>query len=558
MSIRFRRIPTLAPQLVPSRRYIGFAIAVLAQLSSAISPAGAQWVATYRQAALHMPAENSFAQRDLVSSTLLNAVAAARAITRETVWQKRASDRPDRENLILTETARLMESRPRFEPGSKRFSPSFTALVPEAAAAIDWARSFERQLYDVLANEGATDRDRDARVMALLEYYTSRPELALATAPKSPDVVDGQIYGTAFRRAMPHAAAQQRAQDWVELAYLERLMLSSEGKPFATSVEATTSRFYAMTASPAAAPRRLPLAPGVAPAFERRFPNAGSVIDNLHLFEDAISSILVSEEIPRSAKRLEILRALDEFRSDSTMIVDYALWLRAGDLLGVANMGGPADATASGPVATADPSASIAGLVPVATDLRTLNRPTPATDTASMAGMAMSMTPDTTLQLLVSIHQRMMADPVIRERAATDPTLQAMLKKAAPIIGGGGDPMPGMASPGSAAMPNMAGMPGMTHASTDTSHDVGGVMRMDISPTAASRLDAVSRALSAGTAEERAAAIDFAVRLLSDPAIQSRIHSSPELHKMWSEPAVQQRLDALKRERLNTSRNKTP
>ena len=47
--------------------------------------------------------------------------------------------------------------------------------------------------------------------------------------------------------------------------------------------------------------------------------------------------------------------------------------------------------------------------------------------------------------------------------------------------------------------------------------------------------------------EERRQAIEFAVRLLSDPSVEARIHSDPELHKLWSDPEVQRRLTELRR-----------
>ena len=47
-------------------------------------------------------------------------------------------------------------------------------------------------------------------------------------------------------------------------------------------------------------------------------------------------------------------------------------------------------------------------------------------------------------------------------------------------------------------------------------------------------------------ASDREQASDFIVRLLSDPAVEARIHSDPQLHQLWSDPDVQRRLAELK------------
>jgi hypothetical protein len=54
-------------------------------------------------------------------------------------------------------------------------------------------------------------------------------------------------------------------------------------------------------------------------------------------------------------------------------------------------------------------------------------------------------------------------------------------------------------------------------------------------------------AMPAGAAADSAQAIDFAVRLLSDPEVEARIHSDPRLHQLWSDPEVQRRLAELRR-----------
>lgn len=103
------------------------------------------------------------------------------------------------------------------------------------------------------------------------------------------------------------------------------------------------------------------------------------------------------------------------------------------------------------------------------------------------------------MRLMQEIHTRMMADPVIRERVATDPVLQRLMQR-------------------------MARGPG-----SDTTGDH------------AAHGDAAA-ADSAGARE----AMEFVTLLLSDPKVEERLHADPKLHRLWSDPEVQRCLATLR------------
>src|SRR3712207_8912592 len=44
------------------------------------------------------------------------------------------------------------------------------------------------------------------------------------------------------------------------------------------------------------------------------------------------------------------------------------------------------------------------------------------------------------------------------------------------------------------------------------------------------------RSSPTGDASGQERAMEFVVRLLSDPAVEARIHSDPGLHRLWSDP----------------------
>ena len=117
------------------------------------------------------------------------------------------------------------------------------------------------------------------------------------------------------------------------------------------------------------------------------------------------------------------------------------------------------------------------------------------------------------VQQLTAIFQRMMADPVIRERVATDPVLQRMLQSAGVAQVSG---TPGTQGMNHGGMPGTQGMQGMDHANMQMAADV--------------------------TAQDQQQAFDFILRLLSDSAVAGEINDNDRLRRLWSDPDVQRRL----------------
>ncbi len=98
----------------------------------------------------------------------------------------------------------------------------------------------------------------------------------------------------------------------------------------------------------------------------------------------------------------------------------------------------------------------------------------------------------------MEMHRRMMADPVIRERIMNDTALARMMQE----------------------MHGDSTRDAMDHAA-----------RTDATPA-----DAAARE-----------AMEFVLLLLSDPAVESRIHADPRLHRLWSDPGVQRCLSEMRR-----------
>ena len=509
-----------------ARMTVRLSAATCVMLASAVSTASiahAQWSTSYHLSPLRASYNGEFRERFSDADRLLNAFEYAEALRYEVLWGTlRARTGALEVDAFNRLTGDVFTEPPRLPVAPGAINPEFAKLVPEAVAMLRWAQTLRRQAYDVLADESSA-ADREGRITELVAHYRSISDLAISTTPKSLDALDAQFYSLAFRNAYPKYNGLLWATRWLESGLYEPLVAGESAADRRRLGDAAITRFRGMLRNPPeTTPYLLPMTPVIAPTFARRYPELAAVFDNMHMLQDIIGDILVAREVPRSAKRQEILRAMAFFRSDTAFATTYDGWIGMGATLGAQNMGGLAVGFGEAlPQPTVARGMSLAGMIPRAAALKTT-----AADTG-MAGMdhgAMTQGQGTSMQdismeTMMAVYQRMMADPVIRERVATDPVIQQLL---------GGDSSAARGGQGTAGA-----MPGMDHSNMPGMGPSGGG-------------GAAGQTTSGPMSEERRQAIEFAVRLLSDPSVEARIHTDPELHKLWSDPEVQRRLTELR------------
>jgi hypothetical protein len=227
----------------------------------------------------------------------------------------------------------------------------------------------------------------------------------------------------------------------------------------------------------------------VAPAFAARYPEAAIIFDNLHSMHDVISDILANPSVPRDRKRAEILHAARRYRDDTSYVMSVDAWRTMSDHMGVENMGGLA-----------------VGFLP------DLPRPT------------------------------VTYGAVMRHDDRTGEMIDF-------IYGSGVDGAhAGHGAPGAPGEHAGHGAP----AREPRGHEGHGAPPR--APEGHERHDAVPREApsgavsSIGTDPVSARALEFIVRLLTDPTVEARIHADPHLHRLWADPLVQQQLRILRRE----------
>ncbi|MBW3630546.1 MAG: hypothetical protein KY464_14780, partial [Gemmatimonadetes bacterium] len=396
-------------------------------------------------------------------------------------------------------TRKLLASPPRMPLEEAAIEVEYVKLAPEAKLMFEWAHLLHRQIYDVLGDARLSQEDQDREVADLLRYYKSRPDLAFSSIPKTMELMEGQYYSTAFRKAYPKFNGLIWGYHWLQVGLYEPLLLGRTPEERQSGVTATVARFRQMLVNaPENLPRIMPMTAAVAPEFAQRYPEAAIIFDNLHSMHDVISDILASPEVPRSKKRDEILRAARRYRDATSFTMTAAEWLEMSRMMGVNNMGGPVTGFLTGfPEPTVERGAVMAGMDHSAMG----HAPTGGVaGSDAHAGHGTGEAPaeaagesGTGAGSMTELHDRMMADPVIRARVAADTALSRLMAQAHPTAG------------------------------------VGSAAGVDPSASDAAR------------------ALDFIARLLSDPAVEARIHMDARLHALWSDPAVQRRLAEIRR-----------
>jgi hypothetical protein len=513
-----------------ARAALGAAAVALA-LGGAAEPAAAQWSRQHEQ--FYLPAEHNWVFRRNFpgADRLFNAFDYGHAILYEKLYRHPdapASELEEKEYDFVTR--RLLVSPPRMPLEEGAIEIAYVKLAPEAKLMFEWAHLLHRQLYDILGDERLSETDRDRAVAEVLRYYKSRPDLAFSSRAKNMELMEGQFYSTAFRDKYPKFNGLIWAYHWLQVGLYEPLLVGRTMDERQTGVTATVARFRQMLENaPENMPRVMPMTAAVAPRFAERYPEASIIFDNLHGMHDVISDILASPEVPRDRKRAEILRAAERYRDDTSFVMTEREWRDMSLAMGVQNMGGPVTGFMAGfPQPTVERGAVMAhGAHGAAggTGHGAMQHGQSGAATTDHAGMQHGTPPAAQVPAngtdhtgmqhgavggdaahaarMMEMHERMMADPVIRARVAADTVLQRMM---AEVHGGAHGAAPGTAGHG-------------------TAHGAG------------------------AAAPDSAQALDFVVRLLADPEVEARIHTDPRLHQLWSDPEVQRRLAELRRQR---------
>jgi hypothetical protein len=309
-----------------------------------VRPTGSPWSTTYKQFFLQASHNFHFRRNYPAADRLFNAFDYGHAILYELLLTRPSEAvglLEEREYAKLTE--RILNQPPRLPVAEDAVEPMYARLAPEAKMMFEWAHVLHRQVYDVLADERLDWAAKDREMARLEAYYFSRRDLAFSRHPKSMALMQEQPYSLAFRRNFPKFNGLIWAYHWLQVGLYEPLMVGRSVPERQAGVAATVARFRQMTVGgPDGYPHVMPMTAAVAPEFAKRYPTMAIVFDNLHSMHDVISDILANPNVPRGAKRAEILKAASAYRDDTTEVMTVAGWRRMSEMMGLQNQGGPA------------------------------------------------------------------------------------------------------------------------------------------------------------------------------------------------------------------------
>jgi hypothetical protein len=306
--------------------------------------AEAQWSTTFEQHYFADPSNWAFRNTYPAADRLFNAFDYGHAILYERLLTKphaHPSTLEQKEYDFITK--KLLVKPPRLPLEEAAIEVEYAKLVPEAKQMFDWAHVLHRQVYDVLADERIPMAGKDARIARILAYYKSRPDLAFSSLPKTMELMEGDYFGTAFRKAYPKFNGLIWGYHWLQVGLYEPLLTGPSMYARRAGVHATTRRFFQMLENaPENMPRMMPMTAAIAPTFAARYPEIAIIFDNLHGMHDVISDILASPKVPQQRKRAEILGAAARYRDSISYVMSRQEWLEMAAMMGVNNMGGPA------------------------------------------------------------------------------------------------------------------------------------------------------------------------------------------------------------------------
>ncbi len=355
-------------------------------------------------------------------------------------------------------TTDLLVRPPRFAVAEEVVEPAYSKLAWRAKMMFDWAHLLHRQIYDIYADPRLSRTAQDSLIERVTDYYLSNRRLAFAVVPKSMALMDDQYYSQTFRHRFPKFNGLIWAYHWLQVGLYEPLIAGETVSARKSGVQAAIARFWSMVeAPPSRFPKVMPMAPVIAPRFTAAHPRAAIIFDNLHMTHDIISDILASDSVPMDRKRAVIYRALDQMQDTTRDVISRGEWVEMGAMMGgVGAMGGPAT-----------------DLLPPLSAATTATPPMAGMDHAqdarpdSLAAGPVKAPEDSArharIGAMEALSERLLADPVILERIASDTALRRLVGE---VRGGTFLPAPSrprMPAPKRSRPARPDSMPGRSH-----------------------------------------------------------------------------------------------
>lgn len=224
------------------------------------------------------------------------------------------------ETLLSTQDEQLVEkarlqvldfifSSPPVPPDEDQIAPTLVRMVWEVQKTFNWAHSLHRSLYDLFATDKVADKE--AAYVKILSNYLEKPE-AITYHPLD---LHGRLWSwkesKSFSHKYPKFNTQIWAYHWLQAGtYDIQLMGSAEVQR--KLLPRVIEHYHGYLRNPPIEWKMMPMMAEAAPEFSKRFPEAATIFNNLHMLHDNLDDILSSPDpYPTlTDKRAQILRIL--------------------------------------------------------------------------------------------------------------------------------------------------------------------------------------------------------------------------------------------------------
>ena len=203
------------------------------------------------------------------------------------------TQREDKVERARQEVLDFIFSKPTVPPDEEQISPTLTRLVWEAQRAFNWTHLFHRSLYDLFASD-VPDKEKVYR--ELLKDYLSKPEALTYHALD----LHGRLWNfresRAFSGKFPKFNTQIWAYHWLQAAGYD-VQLKGDFRKQREDFKTIIAHYHRYLRRPPVEWKMMPMLEEGAPEFSRRFPEAATIFNNLHMLHDNIDDILCRPDL---------------------------------------------------------------------------------------------------------------------------------------------------------------------------------------------------------------------------------------------------------------------
>jgi len=235
----------------------------------------------------------------------LNAIAVGHAFAYEDIVTGKAKDL---ETKTYQKINWVLKNPPKFMPDEGNISPTFGRKYGVLEQVFEWAHIFHAQTVDVLASSKLTNKEKEAEIEKLYQFYLTKVPYAITGLPMNMGYLDSQPYSKAFRQKYPKVNGLFWGYHWLQgtmydLLYEKTLEEQKQaykqvGKQYHSQELYRTDRAF------------MPMFAELSPKFARRFPAISNTFDNLHMLHDMVNDILASDWLTPQQKDEQITRAI--------------------------------------------------------------------------------------------------------------------------------------------------------------------------------------------------------------------------------------------------------